>query len=141
MLSDRAPGVLETVFGEDAQRLWERVDASERAQALQEQAPQLAERADAGPDFLIHVAVWAVVMLLIALAVWSWSGLTLAAVATFAGSVAVELAQGRYSDTRAVQEGDVLANGLGVAAGAAVAALLYMAWSALGVSLGALFRR
>ena len=141
MLSDRAPGLLETLFGEDARRLWERIDANERAQLVREQAQQLADGTEAGPDFLIHMAVWAAVMLLVGVAVWSWSGLTLAVVATFAGSIAIELAQGEYSDTRAVQQSDVVANGLGVAIGASIAALLYLAWSTLGVSFDALFRR
>lgn len=140
MLSDRAPGALQSVFGDDVENLWERIDASERAQAIQSQT-QLVDGTEAGPDFVVHMAVWSVVMLMVAVAAWSWEGLIIGVIATFAGSVVIELAQGEYTDTRSVQAVDVLANALGVATGASVAALLYVVWSAVGISLGALFRR
>ena len=60
--------------------------------------------------------MWALAVGLVGLAVWSWIGLLIGAVAVFAGSIVVEAAQGRYSDTRAVEASDVRANLTGVAA-------------------------
>jgi hypothetical protein len=128
MLSDRAPGVLRRLFGEDVRRLWDRIDASQRAQFVSE--------ADLpGPDFVIHVVVWAVIVALVGMAIWTWRGLTATAVGSFAGSVVIELAQGRYSDTRSVELSDVVANGVGVAIGTGAVALMYLAWSAVGRTL------
>lgn len=130
MLSDRAPGVLRSVFGAGVRRLWDRIDASQRAQFVNE--ADLPE-----PDFVIHVIVWAVVLMLVAMAIWTWRGLTLAVVGVFACSVAIELAQARYSDTRSVELDDVVGNGLGVALGAVAVGLMYLAWSALAVFFNA----
>lgn len=134
MLSDRAPGLLSDLFGEDVRRLWGRIDASQRTRVLDD--AELPET-----DFVIHVIVWAVVVTLAATSIWTWAGLILAAVGGFTGSVALELAQGRFSDTRSVELDDVVANATGVAIGAGVAALMYLAWSALAWILGVPDRR
>lgn len=115
MLSDRAPGLLVDVFGDTLSGLWERVDASERARSITDR--DLPEE-----DFVVHVVVWAVVAGLAGLAIWSWTGLVVAALGVFGLSVVVELAQGRWSSTRAVEAIDVVANGVGVALGIVAAA-------------------
>jgi hypothetical protein len=130
MLSDRAPGALRRVGGDFARRLFERIDASDRAAEL------LADPRRPESDALVHFAVWAVAVVLVGWAVWTWIGLVIGAVAVFAASLIVEAAQGRYSDTRAVEASDVRANLAGVAAGVVVVAASYLAYSAL----SALFR-
>ena len=124
MISDRAPRALRDLFGERVRRLWDRIDASERAQFVHE--ARLPEA-----DFVIHVIVWAVIVMLVAMAVWTWRGLTLAVAGAFACSVIIELAQGRYSDTRSVELDDIVANGAGVAIGTCAVALMYLVWNGL----------
>lgn len=80
-------------------------------------------------DFLVHVAIWAVVACLIGLAVWSWFGLVATAVGVFGLSVVTELAQGVWSSTRAVEAIDVVANAVGVTGGVTVAGVMYLLWS------------
>lgn len=134
MLSDRAPGALEAVFGNRLRVLWERIDASG-------QAPSIATEASQAPtDFIVHILIWAVVASLMGLAIWTWRGLAIGAVALFASSIFIEVAQGRYSDTRAVEALDVVANGIGVALGTVVATAAYALWSGAASTLR-LFRR
>lgn len=125
MMSDRAPGLLRRVLGDTVERLSARIDAGGRAAAV------AADSRVPESDAIVHVAVWAVAMLLVGLAVWSWAGLVAGAGAAFALGVIIELAQGRVTDTRAVELADVMANGAGVALGVAGAATCYLAWSAL----------
>lgn len=125
MMSDRAPGLLRRIFGAAAERLSARLDASGRAAAIAAD-PRLPES-----DAIVHVALWAVAMLLIGLTVWSWVGVVSAAAAVFALGVVIELAQGRATETRAVELSDVAANGAGVALGVLATAACYLAWSAL----------
>jgi len=121
MLADRAPGVLKTVFGSAAERLWARVDA---------RAPGLGEQARARPDFIVHVAVWAVVTVLLALTIWTLWGVFAAAVLTFSLSLLLEVGQGVLTTSREVQASDVAANACGVALGSAAAALVVVTtWS------------
>jgi hypothetical protein len=122
MLSDRAPGVLVDVFGDTVRQLWERVDASQRARLA-------TDRALPEEDFVVHAVVWASIAGLVALAIWTWVGLVGAIVGVFGLSVVIELAQGRLSSTRSVESVDVVANGVGVAAGAATAAVVMVGWS------------
>lgn len=131
MLSDRAPGVLSDLFGDDARRLWARIDASGRADFVTD-----GERPE--PDAVVHIVVWAAVTALVALIVWSWRHLPIVALGVFVGSMAVELAQGRWSSTRAVERSDMMSNALGVALGAVAAALVYGSWA---VVAGAVARR
>ena len=91
-----------------ARRLFARIDASDRAAEVLSD-PRLPES-----DAIVHVAVWALAVGLVGLAVWTWRGLFVGAVAVFAASLLVEAAQGRYSDTRAVEASDVRANAAGV---------------------------
>jgi len=119
MLSDRAPGFLRRVFGDTIDRLSDRIDATARIPA--EQLP--------GSDVVVHIAVWAAAMALVGLTVWTWRGLVMAALAMLAVSTFVEIAQGVYSSSRAVEPSDVIANALGVAAGTLVAAAAYLLWS------------
>ena len=62
----------------------------------------------------MHIGIWAVAVILVGLAVWSWRGLALSALVVFASSIAIELGQGPFSDTRSVESDDVLANAVGV---------------------------
>ena len=124
LLSDRAPGALRSVFGDRARDLWARVDATERV--------DLPSTGALPPtDTLVHVAIWAVVAALLALAVWSWRALVVGGVVLVVVSGVLELAQGRYSSTRKVELRDFVANLVGIGAGLAVAALCYLAWTGL----------
>ena len=123
MLSDRAPGLVDQVFGDATQRLWDRVDASGRADFV------TADRVPES-DNLVHIAVWAIVMLLVGATVWSWRWLLAATPIVIGLSAVVEVGQGRWADTRTVEGSDVVANGLGVVLGVTAAALLYLLWSA-----------
>ena len=118
MLADRAPALLRDVFGDAAERLSDRIDASARLPS----SDRLPES-----DFLVHIGLWGVAAVLVGWTVWSWRGLLLGSLALLAGSMFVEAAQGIYSDTRAVEASDVTANALGVGLGAAVAAACYLA--------------
>ncbi len=128
LLADRAPRLLESVFGDRTRALWDRVDASERV--------ALPAGSDLPPtDFLVHVAIWAVVSALGALAIWSWRGLVLSAALLAIASVGLELAQGRYSRTRAVEFDDAVANLLGIAAGTLAAGACFVAWSLVAIAV------
>ncbi len=128
LLSDRAPGALSSMFGDRARRLWERIDASERVDL-----PPGSELP--ATDFLVHIAIWAVVTTLAGLAIWSWRGLAVAAVGLAAASVILELAQGRYADTRVVEARDAVANLLGISGGLIAVVGCYFAWSGLSAAL------
>lgn len=120
MLSDRAPAALQRVSGGLARRLSERLDADQRSRLA-----ELSGDGRADSDFVVHVGVWAVATVLVGIAVWSWGGLALGAVAVFAGSLVVEFGQGVWSDTRSVESDDIVANAVGVGAGACVVVVLY----------------
>ncbi len=123
LLSDRAPGAVQTVFGDRARDLWQRIDATERV--------NLPAGSEIPPtDFVAHIAIWAVVTALIGLAIWTWRGLAIGIAALAGGSLLLELAQGRYASTRTVQAADALANLIGVSLGAAAAGICYLTWSA-----------
>jgi hypothetical protein len=124
MISDRAPGITRRLFGDFAQRLADRLDG---ADALNGVGPERLP----GNDAIVHIGVWAVATVLVALTVWRWLTLVPIAMSVFVASVAVEVGQGRYSSTRAVELSDVLANGVGVALGAAAAAGCMLGWSAI----------
>lgn len=124
MLSDRAPDVVDRVLGDRARQLWERVDASGRADFV------TADRVPES-DNLVHIAVWATVMLLVGATVWSWRWLLVAAPIVIGLSAVVEVGQGRWAETRTVEGSDVVANGLGVAIGVVAVAVLYLLWSAV----------
>ena len=85
----------------------------------------------------MHVAVWALAVGLVGLAVWTWRGLVVGALAVFVVSLLVEAAQGRYSDTRLVEAGDVRANAAGVAVGTVAVGVCYLTSS---TALSGLFR-
>ena len=133
LLSDRAPGVLTTLFGDHARQLWERIDATERI--------ALPSTSEIPPtDFVAHVAIWVVVTTLIGLAVWTWRGLAVGVVALSGVSLLLERAQGRYASTRTVQVDDAVANLVGVGIGTAAVGVCYVAWTA-GASLARAVRR
>lgn len=122
LLSDRAPGFLRSVFGDRARRLWARIDTGDRVDlAAGSQATQ--------PDFMVHVALWAVVTVLIGFAIWTWRGLLIAVALLAVAGLGLELAQGRYASSRNVEASDALANLVGIGAGAATAGLCYVVWS------------
>lgn len=124
MLSDRAPGLTKQIFGDFAVRLSDRLNRSE-------QLGTLTEGRNPGNDAIVHIGVWAVATVLVGLALWRWSALAIAAVAIFAASIFIEVGQGRYTSSRAVELSDVAANGTGVALGSLAAAACYVAWSAM----------
>jgi hypothetical protein len=122
LLSDRAPGILRSLFGERARRLWERIDTGNRVElAAGSEVTQT--------DFMVHVVLWTVVTVLTGFAIWTWRGLLFAVGALAAASIGLELAQGRYATTRNVEASDALANLAGIAAGATAAGLCYLGWS------------
>jgi hypothetical protein len=134
MISDRAPGLLRRLGGELVDELSARIDAdSGVTSAVRDGLPE--------SDLVVHVGVWAVAVILAGVAVWSWRRLVLAAVFTFTASVFIEAAQDLYTDTRSVEIDDVVANGLGVAAGSALVALLYLTWSAASIVADSARRR
>lgn len=133
MLSDRAPSLSKRLFGDFAIRLSNRLDAPRRVVGVTDgRTPE--------SDAIVHVGVWAVATVLVGLAVWRWWGLVVAAITVFAFSVFVEVGQGRYSATRAVEMKDVLANGFGVAGGTVACIGCYLAWSAVASVLSAIRR-
>lgn len=119
MLSDRAPSFLRRVFGDAIVRLSNRIDAAARIPA--DQIPET--------DTAVHVAVWATATLLVGLTVWTWRGLLIASLAVLVASAAVEISQGVYSSSRAVERSDAIANTIGVVLGMLVAASAYVLWS------------
>ena len=125
MISDRAPGITRRLFGDFAQRLADRLD---RTAAIG--ASDLP-----GNDAIVHIGVWSIAALLVALTVWRWAALIPVGVAVFAASVVVEFGQGRYSSSRAVEFSDVVANAVGVGVGIAAAAACMLCWSAVSRSL------
>lgn len=130
LLSDRAPNVLRVLFGDFARRLSNRLDSDG-------QASNALEARNVGNDSLVHFGLWTVATILVGIAVWSWIGLATSSLAISAVSVFTEVAQGRYSSTRAVESKDALFNLLGVATGTAAVALLYLGYSAVaGIAAG-----
>ncbi len=124
MLSDRAPGVLRRLFGDAAERISARIDAGTRNRlGVDGSLPR--------SDLIVHVGLWALVLVLVGLAVWSWRGLAVATALVGLASVAVEVGQGWLSDTREIEFADFAANGLGVAVGAVIVAAIYWTWDAL----------
>lgn len=121
MISDRAPGLTRRLFGDFAQRLADRLDASDTVDT--DRLP--------GSDALVHIGVWAVATVLVALTVWHWWALVPIAVSVFVASVVVEIGQGRYSSTRAVELSDVLANAVGIGLGTTAAAVCMLGWSVI----------
>ena len=133
LLSDRAPTVLRVLFGDFARRLSNRLDSDG-------QAGNALEARSVGSDSLVHFGLWAVATILIGIAVWSWIGLATSALVISAGSLLTEVAQGRYSSTRAVESKDAMFNLLGIGTGIAAVALLYLGYAAV-ASLAAGHRR
>ena len=133
LLSDRAPGLF--------RRISARIDAgvSRAAGATGVDVPGRDVRVPRS-DFDMHVLIWAVAALLVGLAAWSWMSLFLASATVFASSVALELAQRTYSNSRTVQFQDIVANGVGVAAGACLVGAFALAWKALTATRGVLRR-
>ncbi len=131
MLSDRAPSALRQMFGSYAERLSARIDASARLPTT-DQLPE--------SDFLVHVGLWAAVAVLVGWTLWSWRGLAVGVVVVMTTSAFVEVAQGRYSTSRAVETSDLAGNAVGVVIGAVVVAASYLVWSA-GAALGRQLRR
>lgn len=124
MLADRAPGVLDRLFGDRAQRLWARIDASERAEVLTSAGPP-------EPDTAVHVAIWFGLTLAVALTLWTWRGLVVAGIGAAGFGVAVEWAQQRWSTGRSAEWSDVAADLVGTALGLMAAAIVITGWSAL----------
>lgn len=128
MLADRAPRLTRRLLGDFAVRLSDRLDASERLDRLTDGNPP-------GGDDVVHIGVWAVATLLIGLTIWHWWGLVVAAPMVAAASIVVELAQGRYTTSRAVQASDIAANLIGIALGVTGAAAAYLLGAGIVTSL------
>ena len=124
LMSDRAPGFFRRVFGDFAQRVSNRLDANARAEVFREGG--LPES-----DAIVHIGMWGAATLLIALTIWTWRGLLLASIATLTVSSVLEIAQGTFTKSRNVEFSDVMANAVGVAAGATTAATCFVVWSAV----------
>ncbi len=134
LLSDRAPGILRTLFGDRARELWERVDAGTRLDA------SVGSATATQPDFLVHVALWAIITGLVGIAVWTWRGLLIGIVTLIVVSIVLEVAQGRFASTRAVQASDAAGNLVGIALGATTAGVCFVVWSCL-AAIGRRIRR
>ncbi len=121
LLSDRAPGLFRRVSA--------RIDVgvSRAAGATGVDVSGSVPRS----DFDVHVAIWAIAALLVGLATWSWFSLLLASAGVFGSSVALELAQRVFSQTRHVQFADVRANAVGVVCGTCAVAAFALAWRAV----------
>ena len=124
LLSDRAPGLFRKVSA--------RIDAgvSRVADATGVGVPG-SDVAVPQSDFDVHVVIWAAAALLVGLAAWSWPSLFLASGVVFASSVALELGQRRYTNSRTVQFEDLVANAVGVVCGTAVVAGFALTWWAV----------
>jgi len=131
MISDRAPAVAERLAGDVPQRLSDRLDASRSVDTGQ--LP--------GDDAIVHIGVWAIAALLIVLTFWRWWSLVPLAAAVFVTSAAVEVGQGRYSTSRAVERSDIVANGVGVAIGVSAAAACMFVWTVVSASIRGIRRR
>ena len=116
LLSDRAPGLLGRV--------------SRRIDAGSSRVARLASETRPQSDFEIHVLIWALVTVLVGLAMWSNRSLLASAVAVLAASVVAERAQEALSTTREMQLSDLVANGMGVLAGlgAVTCLAILMGW-------------
>lgn len=135
MLSDRAPGLMRRIGGTAVRRLFERIDAGGRGADILTD-PRLPES-----DTLVHVAVWAIAVVLVGWAVWSWYGLLLVAIAMAGCSLAVEALQERLSTSRTVELSDVRGNLAGVALGTATVAACYLLYSAASAVVRGALRR
>lgn len=131
MLSDRAPAITRRIGGDVVARLSARLDADSRPARLATD-PRLP-----ASDTIVHIGVWATAMVFVGLAVWSWPGLVIGAALVLMLSAAIEIGQGRYTDTRVVEMSDIVANAVGVAVGSVMAAGCYLLWSAGASLLGA----
>ena len=131
MLSDRAPGALRRIGGGPMRRLFERIDLGGRGADVLDD-PRLPES-----DAIVHVVVWALAVVLVGFALWTWIGLAVGAATVFAGSLLLEALQGRLSTTREVEASDVKANLTGVVLGVVAVAACYVSYSVL----AGMFRR
>jgi len=130
MLSDRAPGYLRRVGGDAIARLFERIDIGGRG------ADVLSDPRLPRSDTIVHVSVWALAVVLVGWALWSWIGLVVGSLAVFAASAAIEKLQGSVTATRQVDPSDLRANFAGVVVGAVAVALCYVAYSGLAAVFG-----
>jgi hypothetical protein len=129
MLADRAPGLMRDIGGDFVRRLFARIDTGGRRSELLND-PRLPES-----DAIVHIAVWAIAVVLVGWALWSWAGLFVGACAVAAASLVLEVGQGRWSDSRAVEASDAVANLAGVAAGTAFVIGCYLLYSTISIAL------
>lgn len=119
MLSDRAPGVLRRLSAGFVERVSEQIDTPGPRRFTDD--PRVPDG-----DLMVHITLWALATVLVGWSVWSWRGLAAGAAGVLTLSFAVEFAQERVTDTRVFEVGDLVANTVGVALGAAVAAGSYV---------------
>lgn len=115
LMADRAPDLLLPIATDVVEWLW-RILEGENAQ----------NSSPPDTDFVVHIAMWTLLTLLVAVTVWSWRGLAATAVAMFAMSLVIEKAQGVFSAHRAVEFSDATGNALGVICGTIAAAACYL---------------
>lgn len=129
MLADRAPRLIKRILGAFGRRLSERIDAGGSVRLQLDKS-----RADG--DWIVHLGLWSIAVVLLALAFWSWQGLWISAIVVFEFSVAVELGQGMFSTTRTVELSDVVFNAIGVGLGMLAAWGIYLLWDRIARSRG-----
>jgi type III secretory pathway component EscT len=117
MLSDRAPGFLN--------RASDRLERSERVAARVITESRVSDASET-----VHIVAWAVAMVLVGLAMWSWRSLFTSALALFAFSAVLEPAQELVTRSRSMQLSDVAANALGVSIGLVATIVV---WSVVGL--------
>ncbi len=125
--SDRAPGLLSSAAGDDAHWLWD---------ALNVRFGFLPE-----VDAVAHIVMWGGLTLLLSMITWTYLGAILSGGLAAIASVAVEYGQQRYSSGRIFEVTDMLANGVGIAAGVAAAFVLFVLGSVVAATARSLHQR
>lgn len=128
LLSDRAPSLLERGFRAIFSRVRSRVDVGGR-----DSIPGIDRAPET--DFIAHVGLWGVAVVLIGLALWQWRSLLMTAIGVALCSVALEVAQGSFSRTRTVQREDLVGNAVGVVIGSLFVACCFIAWTTVSLFL------
>jgi hypothetical protein len=114
LLSDRAPGVLDSVSDRLDAQLEERAPEARRAARDAVEGTRAEES-----DVLAHIGLWAAATALLGLATWSWPSLSATVILLVAASTGLELVQEELAPTRITERSDLAANLVGIALGLA----------------------